>query len=245
MVAGTAGLAVVGMAGTSTCTSLARQEGNSGRQACIVRRLRARNALGSGMIFPGTTRKKQQVCGPPPPPLLMGQLLWRPNSRRARRAAVCGLLPGLQTPSATDDDLSRPVEKRQQRHENMTDAEVTLMVKPVVLPIAQSVPFPEADGGLAHGAFSAGESKKRTPAERAAHTAEALRSVQLHFGDSAPYLPLGRPENRARKDKPGSDKWKPPEMAKAAIHFHVIGTVVVVQPEVRICLLYTSPSPRD
>ncbi|CAN0495489.1 unnamed protein product, partial [Laminaria digitata] len=45
--------------------------------------------------------------------------------------------------------------------------------------------------------------------------------------------PLGRPENRARKEKkPGSDHWEPSEMAKAAIHFHVIGTVVVVQPEV-------------
>lgn len=151
-----------------------------------------------------------------------------------RIATTCALFPDLQKPSATDDDLSLPVDKRKQRHENMTDAEVHVMVKAVVLPIAQSVPFPAADGGLVRRAFSAGGRKKRTPAERAAHTAEALRSVQLEFSDSAPYFPLGRPENRARKEKkPGSDHWEPSEMAKAAIHFHVIGTVVVVQPEVR------------
>ena len=33
-----------------------------------------------------------------------------------RIAAICGLFPGLQIPTATDDDLSRPVKKRQQRH---------------------------------------------------------------------------------------------------------------------------------
>ena len=71
-----------------------------------------------------------------------------------RVAVVCGLFSGLQMLSTTDDDLFRPVEKRQQRHENRTDAEVILMVKAVILPIA--------DGGLARGAFSAGASKKQT-----------------------------------------------------------------------------------
>ena len=151
-----------------------------------------------------------------------------------RVAATCALFPDLEMPCSTDGDLSRPVEKRKQRHENMTDVEVNLMVKAVTLPIAKSVPFPAADGGLEDGALTAGQRKKRTSAERTAHTAEALRTVQAHFGDSAPYFPLGRPENRARKEKKlGSDRWEPAEMAKAAIHVHVIGTVVVVQPEVR------------
>ena len=146
-----------------------------------------------------------------------------------RVAATCALFPGLEMPCSTDGDLSRPVEKRKQRHENMTDVEVNLMVKAVTLPIAKSAPFPAADGGLEDGALTAGQRKKRTSAEKSAHTAEALRTVQAHFGDSAPYFPLGRPENRARKEK----------MAKAAIHFQVIGTVVVVQPEVRTPAVFT------
>lgn len=56
-----------------------------------------------------------------------------------RVAAICGLFPGLYMPSTTDDNLSRPADKRQQRHENITDAEVNLMVKTVVMPIAQRV----------------------------------------------------------------------------------------------------------
>ena len=151
-----------------------------------------------------------------------------------RVAASFGLFPGLQLPMATDDDFSRPVEKRQQRHKSMAFAGVDLIVKNAVLPIAQSVPFPAADGGLAHGTFFAGERRKRTPTERVAHTAEALRSVQLHFDDSAAYFPMDRPENRAGTEKkPSSDHCEPPEMAKAAIHFYVIGTAVGVQPEVR------------
>ena len=56
---------------------------------------------------------------------------------------------------------------------------------------------------------------KRTSAERTAHTAEELRTVQAQFSDSAPYFPLGRPENRARKEKKlGSVQWEPAEMAK-------------------------------
>ena len=55
----------------------------------------------------------------------------------------------------------------------MTGAEVDLIAKTVVLPITQSAPFTAGDGGLTHGAFSVGGIKKRTPAERAAHTPEA------------------------------------------------------------------------
>ncbi len=56
--------------------------------------------------------------GPAPAPVASGSL-------DERIAATCALFPGLQMPTSTDDDLSRPVEKRKQRHENMTDVEVS------------------------------------------------------------------------------------------------------------------------
>ena len=48
------------------------------------------------------------------------------------------------------------------------------------------MPFHAAAGGLEHGAFSTGERKKRTPPERGTRTAEAMRSVQLHFATPPP-----------------------------------------------------------
>ena len=69
---------------------LADQAGNDGRQACILGRFRARNAVGSGMLFAETTGEKKKVCGPPSPLLLMGQLLWSPELSKNASLRVSG-----------------------------------------------------------------------------------------------------------------------------------------------------------
>ena len=66
----------------------------------------------------------------------------------------------------------------------MADAVVNLMVTAVLLPIAQSVPFPAAYGGLEHGAFSTGE--RNEPRRKQQHAIWRVCS-----------LLSGRPEIRA------------------------------------------------
>ncbi|CAN0334523.1 unnamed protein product, partial [Ectocarpus sp. 4 AP-2014] len=62
---------------------------------------------------------------------------------------------------------------------------------------------------------------------------QALKAVDLRFGDNAPYIPLGHPPNRARRHK-GDFGWTRGGMLSALEEFYVISTFVPIAPEIAV-----------
>lgn len=97
----------------------------------------------------------------------------------AEKATLRGCFPHLEVPTATDEDLSRFLTMRKQRHASWGTREVDDIVTRVLGRHSIRIPFPLDDGGL---------SSAEDPVEFSQH-------------NSLPYIPLGRPENRARRHK--------------------------------------------
>ena len=118
--------------------------------------------------------------------------------------------PHLKKPTATDEDLSPFVETREQRHATWDTEEVGGMVKAVLSRASVGIPFPLSDGGLS----------------------AATDPVEMARNASLPYIPLGRPENRASAHKDDTG-WTMDGMREALGEFVVGGTLVLFVPEVR------------
>lgn len=110
------------------------------------------------------------------------------------------------------------------------------MVDRVVGAHRNFVPRPTLDGGLEPVVDPTRRrvaTQVNTPTDAAMLTRQALKAVDLRFGDNAPYIPLGHPPNRARRHK-GDFGWTRGGMLSALEEFYVIGTFVPIAPEVRV-----------
>lgn len=110
-----------------------------------------------------------------------------------------------QPPLKPDDvDRSPAPKRRTQRHETTTNEEASSMVDRVVGAHRNFVPRPTLDGGLEPVVDPTRirvATPVNTPMDAALLTRQALKAVDLRFGDNAPYIPLGHPPNRARRHK--------------------------------------------